>query len=232
MDSDSLGGRLIRAKNLTISYDRRAVIHHLDFHLAQGKTLAILGPNGSGKTTLLKTLAGILSNFDGSLQINCQASEKGSLPQQTQIDRQLPITIQELVTMGLFAKLGAFRKPDLQDLKRVDQVMEQLQLNNLRDQPIKALSGGQMQRALWARLILQDPELILLDEPFSYLDETALKSVLQILVEWRHQKKTIVIVLHDSELAPKISDQVLSLAPLNPPKSPNPTLCLNDLQFS
>ncbi len=223
---------MIKAHNLTVTFDRRAVIHHLHFHLDQGKTLAILGPNGSGKSTLLRVLAGLISNFDGVLKLGFTKKQLGYLPQQSQIDRNLPVTVEDLVLMGLLNKLGTFQKPSPLMIERANQVLEQMNLERLRRLPINSLSGGQMQRALWARLLLLDPEVILLDEPFSYLDESALKSVLQVILKWRAEKKTLVVVLHDSELASKISDQVLSLAPVAPIAMPNPTLCLNDLTVS
>lgn len=229
MAAHGLGGGMIKAKNLTVAYDRRAVIHHLDFELPKSQTLAILGPNGSGKSTLLKSLAGVISHFEGQLTIGCDSAARGYLPQQHQIDRSLPITVEDLVSMSLISKSGAFRAFTQESLQRVSQILERLQLSQIRNLPVKSLSGGQMQRALWARLMVLDPQLILLDEPFNHLDESALRLVLQIILDWKKQGKTLVIVLHDSQLAEQIADQVLQLSPQAPILSPSPALCLADL---
>lgn len=229
LDFNPLGDHMITAHNLTLTYDRRAVIHHLHFKLENEKTLAILGGNGSGKTTLLKALAGILPVDEGQLLNGFDKTQRGYLPQQHQVDLSLPITLKELVSMGLLAKTGAFQKPRKEQITQVQATLDRLQLTSLQHLPIKSLSGGQMQRALWARLIVLDPELILLDEPFNHLDEPALKLVLQVLLDWKKQKKTIVIVLHDKLLAEKLADQTLTLISQNMSTHANPTLCLNDL---
>lgn len=228
LDLSGLGGGMIQARNLTITFDRRAVIHHLNFSLETGKTLAILGPNGSGKSTLTRTIAGLHTRFEGHLDISFSRRQRGYLPQQSQVDRSLPVTTRELVMSGLFAQVGAFRKPTPAEITKAELVFEQMNLREILELPIKALSGGQMQRALWARLILLDPSLILLDEPFNYLDEDSLKKVLQQIIKWREVGKSIVMVLHDALLAPKISDQVLNLR--SPTPHPSPILCLDGLQ--
>lgn len=220
---------MISARNLTLTYDRRAVIHHLHFELMDQKTLAIIGANGSGKTTLLKALAGIIPAEKGQLQISFAKTERGYLPQQHSVDPSLPVTLEEFVSMGLLKGTGVFRSPTAQEKNRAEKVLERLQLLSLRRLPLKALSGGQMQRALWARLLLLNPQLILLDEPFNHLDEAGLKLVLQVLLDWKQENRTIAIVLHDLTLADRLADQVLSLTPQAPILSPNPTLCLNDL---
>ena len=188
---------MIHFHNLTLGYDRHPVIHHLHGEVAAGSLLAVIGPNGGGKSTLLKGILGQLAPLGGEIQLGVAREEIGYLPQQSRIDRQFPITVREVVAMGLWRHCGLFGRLAHSQRARVDAALERVGLENMAESRLEALSGGQLQRALFARLWLQESRLMLLDEPFSAIDSHTTEDLLGLLHEWQQEGRTVLAVLHD-----------------------------------
>jgi zinc/manganese transport system ATP-binding protein len=186
--------------NLHIGHNRHAIAGPMNLCVPKGGLVALLGPNGAGKSTLLRTLAGDIAPATGSVENQTTASI-AYLPQNSSLMQDAPILVRDLVAMGLWAKLGPFGKPCRHDLDTVDAALALLGLRKLANQSVGNLSGGQMQRALFARLAVQDCDVILLDEPFSALDEESQDDLLCVVKAWHGAGKTIIAALHDLEIA-------------------------------
>jgi zinc/manganese transport system ATP-binding protein len=184
--------------DLTLGYDRHPAVHHLSGELAVGSLTALVGPNGGGKSTLLKGIIGALEPLDGRIEV--AAKSIAYLPQIAEIDRGFPISVFDLVSTGLWKRTGLLGGVGNADKARVTRALARLGLSGFENRAIGTLSGGQMQRALFARLLLQDAELILLDEPFAAIDENTVKDLVAIIGQWHEEKRTVVAVLHDIAL--------------------------------
>lgn len=181
--------------DLTLGYDRHPAVHHLQASFPTGSLTAIVGPNGAGKSTLLKGIIGALAPLQGRIMLG--PLRIAYLPQQAEIDRSFPICVRDLVAMGLWTELGPFGavRPD-QDL-RIDHALAAVGLTGFDRRPIGALSGGQMQRVLFARLLLQEADVILLDEPFTAIDAKTAADLMALVQRWHGEGRTVVAVLHD-----------------------------------
>lgn len=185
-------------QNLTLGYDRFPAVHHLDTQIAEGSLTAIVGPNGAGKSTLLRGVTGALTPLEGHIDISgFSKDEIAYLPQQSQIDRSFPITVIDLVAMGLWREIGAFGRLGQDGRRRVTQALSAVGLDGFETRSIGSLSGGQMQRALFARLLLQDANLVLLDEPFTAIDAKTMADLLHVIKRWHGEGRTVLAVLHD-----------------------------------
>ena len=183
-------------RDLTLGYDRHPAVHHLDGAVPAGALLAIAGPNGAGKSTLLKAIAGLLRPLGGRIE---RTQRVAYLPQASEIDRSFPIDVFDTVAMGLqgaglFGGIGAAGRA------RVFAAIAAVGLSGFERRQIGTLSGGQMQRLLFARLLLQDAPLILLDEPFNAVDGRTVEDLLALIAGWHKEGRTILAVLHDFEL--------------------------------
>ncbi len=181
---------------LTLGYDRHPAVHALDGSLAAGSLLALVGPNGAGKSTLLKAIAGEISALDGTIERGPNEGAIAYLPQAAEIDRSFPIGVLDLVAMGLWRRHGAWRSLRTQRATLVA-ALASVGLSGFEARLIGTLSGGQFQRALFARLIVQDASLILLDEPFTGVDARTVADLLSLIRTWHQQGRTIIAALHD-----------------------------------
>ena len=189
---------VIKFDNLTLGYDRHPAVHHLATEIPEGSLTAIIGPNGAGKSTLLKGMMGTLSPLEGTIEISgLSMDDIAYLPQQLDIDRSFPISVLDFVSMGLWQEIGLFGMLGSVRLPRVRSAISAVGLTGFERRPISTLSGGQMQRVLFARLLLQDAQLILLDEPFTSIDSTTLSDLLGVIHRWHGEGRTILTVLHD-----------------------------------
>ncbi len=203
----------IRLVNLTLGYDRHPAVHHLDGVIAPGAALAVCGPNGAGKSTLLKALAGLLAPLGGHIErMGGGPRDVAYLPQLTDIDRSFPIDLRDFVALGATRRAGLFGRIAADETVRVTRALHRVGLDGLEERPIGTLSGGQMQRALFARLIVQDQPVILLDEPFGAIDEATASDLLGLISEWIAEGRSVVAVLHDLDLARRAFPQTLLLA--------------------
>ncbi|MBK8009140.1 MAG: ABC transporter ATP-binding protein [Rhizobiales bacterium] len=200
-------------QNLTLGYDRHPAVHHLSGEIGEGALLAVVGPNGAGKSTLLKGIVGVLSPLGGKISRNgVNAQDIAYLPQIAEIDRSFPISVFDLVAMGLWKHAGLLGGIGKADREKITIAIEAVGLRGFEHRPIGTLSGGQMQRALFARLLLQDARVILLDEPFASLDSKTVSDLLELVHRWHGEKRTVVAVLHDFELVKQHFPEALLLA--------------------
>ena len=188
---------MLTFNNLTIGYNKHPVIHHLNMHIEKGASVAIVGPNGCGKSSLLKGIMSFIKPMEGSISIGIEKNKIAYLPQSSTVDKTFPMTTLELVASGLLYKKGFLSSLNDEDLDLVNTTLDKVGLKGMADEPLKALSGGQIQRALFARLIIQDADLILLDEPFNAIDYKTIVELLKIVRMWIDAGKTVVSVLHD-----------------------------------
>ncbi|EJM97132.1 ATPase component of Mn/Zn ABC-type transporter [Pseudomonas sp. GM74] len=166
----------------------------LDFELSKGSLTAIIGANGSGKSSLLKVIAGLQKPLAGKVRLSVPLKGGVSFqPQQQHLDRQFPISLQALVAAGFW---GNKQSPQIRS-QRLKTVLENWRLNGLEDRPLMALSGGELQRALLARLSLTDAPLLLLDEPHAALDELGQALLWKHIHDWHLEGRTLVVVCHD-----------------------------------
>lgn len=201
----------IRLTDLTLGYDRHPAVHHLSGEIASGSLTAIVGPNGAGKSTLLKGIAGALSPLDGDIAL-ARGRRLAYLPQQAELDRSFPIHVYDLVAMGLWNRAGIFGRIGGGAAAKIEAAIAAVGLAGFERRPIGALSGGQMQRALFARLLLQDADIILLDEPFTAIDARTTADLLELVQRWHGESRTVVAVLHDIETVRRAFPQTLLLA--------------------
>jgi zinc/manganese transport system ATP-binding protein len=200
-------------KNLTLGYDRHPAVHHLNGEIADGALLAIVGPNGAGKSTLLKGIVGVIHPLGGQIARNgVHAKDIAYLPQIAEIDRTFPISVFDLVAMGLWKRAGLLGGIRKSDREQISTAIEAVGLRGFEHRAIGTLSGGQMQRALFARLLLQDARVILLDEPFASLDSKTVSDLLELVHRWHGEKRTVVAVLHDFDLVRQHFPESLLLA--------------------
>ncbi|AMY68395.1 zinc ABC transporter ATP-binding protein AztA [Frigidibacter mobilis] len=200
----------VSIRDLTLGYDRHPAVHHLDVEIETGSLTAIVGPNGAGKSTLLKGLTGELVPLEG--RIDRKAARLAYLPQLSEVDRSFPITVGAFVAMGLWHRAGAFGRIRGADAARVAEALVAVGLTGFDKRPISALSGGQMQRVMFARVLLQDARLILLDEPFTALDTRTAAELLLVVKRWHGEGRTVLAVLHDMDAVRKHFPQTLLLA--------------------
>ena len=190
----------ITFRDLTLGYDRHPAVHHITGEVKRGELLAVVGPNGAGKSTLLKGIIGELKPLSGSLELDgLKKSDIAYLPQQIEIDRSFPISVFDCVAMGLWREIGAWRGLDGRRNDEVTRALATVGLVDLADRPVGALSGGQFQRVLFARLLLQDAALILLDEPFRAVDTKTVADLIALILRWQSEGRTVLAALHDIE---------------------------------
>jgi zinc/manganese transport system ATP-binding protein len=203
----------IHLENLTLGYDRRPAVHHLEGVIPPGAMLAVCGPNGAGKSTLLKGVAGLLEPLGGVIERGgCKASDIAYLPQIHEIDRSFPINVRDFVALGAIKRCGLFGRIDERELIRIAAAIASVRLEGFEKRPIGTLSGGQMQRAMFARLIVEDQPIILLDEPFGAIDEATAADLLGLVKHWSREGRTVVAVLHDHDLVRRSFPETLLLA--------------------
>ena len=200
-------------ENLTLGYNRHPAVHHLSGEVEQGSLLAVIGPNGGGKSTLFRGIAGHLKPFAGSIRLNgVRVRDIAYLPQIAEIDRSFPIQVFDFVAMGLWGQRGAFKAITRADRTAIEHALEQVGLTGFESRTIGTLSGGQMQRILFARLILQDARVIVLDEPFNAIDAKTSADLLALVQRWHAEARTVLAALHDYEVVRTSFPQTLLLA--------------------
>ena len=199
--------------NVTVSYQRRPAVHHVSGQFEKGLATAIVGPNGAGKSTLLKAIAGILPLDSGQVTLSdCSVSGMAYLPQKAEIDLSMPISVFELVSTGLWRTVGAFRAVNADGRMKVEQALKEVGLQDFGLRPLSALSIGQLQRVLFARILVQDAPLILLDEPFNAVDAKTTDILLGLVQRWQSEGRTVIAVLHDFEQVKNHFQKALLLA--------------------
>jgi zinc/manganese transport system ATP-binding protein len=205
-------GPELRIEHLTATHQRHPAVHHLTARFAPGSLTAVVGPNGAGKTTLLRAVAGLHPIDEGRVRIGDGRARVALLPQQSGMDRGFPILCLDVVLQGMWSRLGAFRGAGRQDRERAQAALEAVGLGGFARRPVGAMSAGQFQRLLFARLLVQDADLILLDEPFNAVDARTAADLLGVVRRWHGEGRTVLAVLHDLELVREAFPDCLLLA--------------------
>jgi zinc/manganese transport system ATP-binding protein len=188
---------MVELQNVTISYRQHPALHHLSGAFTTGSLTAVVGPNGAGKSTLLKSILGLLPLSGGKINVAVARQQIAYLPQMAEIDRQFPITVLDCVALGFWNSVGAFRSISAVQRQRLAAALQAVGLSGFEQRTIGTLSSGQLQRVLFARLLVQNAELILLDEPFNAIDSRTTAELLRLVQHWHQQSKTIIAVVHD-----------------------------------
>ena len=203
----------LRFSNLTLGYERHPAVHHLDGEIEKGSLLAVVGPNGAGKSTLFKGIVGTLRPLAGRIERGgLTVREIAYLPQIADIDRTFPINVYDMVSMGLWRRSGLFGGIGRKERAQIETALAAVGLTGFEDRAIATLSGGQMQRTLFARLLLQDADLIVLDEPFNAIDTKTCADLLDLVRRWHRERRTVLAALHDMDLVQTSFPQALLLA--------------------
>ncbi len=187
---------VIRLRNLSVAYRGHPAVHHVSGEFAPGSLTAVVGPNGAGKTSLLAAIMGRLPLVEGAVE-RPAVGGIAWLPQQSEIDRSFPIRVGDLVAMGHWRRIGSFGTVSAGQRDAVLQALHAVGLAGFERRPIGELSAGQFQRVLFARVLLQDAPVILLDEPFNAIDARTTADLLALVRRWHAESRTVIAVLHD-----------------------------------
>jgi zinc/manganese transport system ATP-binding protein len=203
-------GRVI-LHNVTVRYGRRVALEAISGEFGAGSLTAVVGANGAGKSTLLAAIAGVVRLAGGVVQ--CASRQRlAYLPQLTAIDREYPLKVAELIALGGWREFGAFRAPGKALRARAAVAAEKVGLAGRLERSIAELSVGEFQRTLFARLILQDAAVILLDEPFAPVDASTMAVLLDQVTDWHREGRTVITILHDLEVVQASFPSTLVLA--------------------
>jgi zinc/manganese transport system ATP-binding protein len=198
-------------RDLTLGYGSHPAVHHLNGTVRKGSLTAVVGANGSGKSTLMKGIVGMLQPMAGSIA-KVDGVRIAYLPQQSELDRSFPARVVDLVSLGLWPRRGLLGRHTKEDRAAVAEALSAVGLEGFEKRPIDTLSGGQLQRALFARVLVQDADLILLDEPFNAIDAKTVADLIALIERWQGEERTIIAVLHDIELVRESFPETLLLA--------------------
>lgn len=202
---------MIALDHLVAGYDRQGITPALCGCIEQGSMTAIVGANGCGKSTLLKTLAGFLPPVSGALRWQPSRPVIGWLAQRHALESQFPLSVQDVVSMGCWPRVSLFRGFKGDARRRVAQALERVGLEGMARATIDTLSGGQFQRMLFARVWVQNAPLVMLDEPFTGIDEITSQLLMEQIVDMHRAGQTILAVLHDSERVSRYFPHTLRL---------------------
>ena len=203
----------LKFRDVTLGYDRHPAVHHLNGDVASGALVAVIGPNGAGKSTLFRGIAGILKPLAGAIHLGgLNIRDIAYLPQSVDIDRSFPISVFDFVGTGLWRVTGFFGGMGKAERDKIAQALAAVGLNGFENRSIGTLSGGQMQRMLFARVLLQDARLIVLDEPFNAIDAKTSADLVALVKHWHGERRTVLAALHDMELVRNHFPETLLLA--------------------
>lgn len=202
---------LIDIKNLTIGYDGIPVVRDINMKINNRDYIGVIGPNGGGKTTFIKTLIGAIPAISGDILISDKNLETGYLPQNKSIDKDFPISVEDVVLSGLISAKGLFGRYRRADRKTANELLEKIGVGKLSKRIIGDLSGGELQRVLLCRALISNPQLLILDEPTTFVDNKFERELYELLAEL-NKKMAIVMVSHDLGT---ISRYVKSIACIN-----------------
>lgn len=206
---------LLQLQNVTVLYGETTAIHRVNLQINAGAQVAVVGPNGAGKSTLFNVIAGLVKPSSGSVQVGGSGPGEhiciGYVPQRNRIDWRFPVTVADVVMMGRVGKIGLLRWPGRADRERVGAALAQVGMSAFAQRQIGELSGGQQQRVFLARVLAQEAELLLMDEPLSGLDLPSQEAILSILAELRRQQITVLVATHDLNQAADHFEQILLL---------------------
>ena len=203
----------VQFRDVTLGYDRHPAVHHLSGEIGAGALLAVVGPNGAGKSTLFRGIIGVLKPLTGSISLGgVDIRDIAYLPQVTDIDRSFPISVFDFVGTGLWRATGFFGGIGWSLREKIARALLAVGLTGFENRSIGTLSGGQFQRLLFARVLLQDARLIVLDEPFNAIDFRTAADLLALVKRWHAEGRTVLAALHDMDLVRTHFPETLLLA--------------------
>lgn len=209
--SDGAAGAALLLDNVTVAYRGHPALHHVSGAFARGSLTAVVGPNGAGKSSLMGALTGEVRPVQGRVQ-RADGLRVAYLPQQSQIDRTFPVQVIDVVAMGLWSDLGWWKGLRASQRQKVEAALAAVGLTGFEHRLISEMSAGQFQRLLFARVLLQDADIILLDEPFNAIDARTTADLLAVVQRWHAQARTVIAVLHDLDQVRAHFEQSLLLA--------------------
>lgn len=214
--SSSASTPALDVRGLTVAYQEEPVLWDIHLTVPPGSLMGVVGPNGAGKTTLLRTVLGLVPPAAGQVQVfgasyDAHRNRVGYVPQRESVDWDFPTTVLDVVLMGLYGRLGWFRRPGAAEREAARHALQQVGMMDYADRQIRQLSGGQQQRVFLARALVQEADLYLLDEPFQGVDATTEETIVEQLHDLREENKTAVVVHHDLQTVPAYFDRVLLL---------------------
>ncbi|WP_084403008.1 metal ABC transporter ATP-binding protein [Schaalia suimastitidis] len=206
----------LNVDSLSVAYRDIPVLRNATIEIPQGTVTGIVGPNGAGKSTLLKAALGILPSLSGAVTFFGQPLEHvrrrvGYMPQSASVDWDFPATVHDVVLMGTYGSLRWGRRPNAKQKAQAQEALARVDMSAYANRQIGELSGGQKQRVFLARVLAQDPELFLMDEPFAGIDAASERSIMDVLVTLREQGRTVVLVHHDLSSLKRVCDRVVLL---------------------
>lgn len=211
---------IVDIAHLDFSYGQQRALEHIDLQIARGSTLGLIGPNGAGKSTLIKLLLGLLKPTRGTIAIDglwpsravARGDVVGYLPQNPAPPRNFPISVRQLVRLGLAGKTGMLRSYSREDLAFTEELIRRVAIEGIAEEPVGKLSGGQLQRALIARALAPRPKLLLLDEPTTGVDPSGQQRFIEFIETLKAELGlTVVLVSHDLRTVSAISDRIACL---------------------
>jgi manganese/iron transport system ATP-binding protein len=205
----------LQLNDLSIRYGSGTGLEAVSCSFKAGEQVAVVGPNGAGKSTLFKAITGLLRPNSGSLRyFGAPSAPPGLiayLPQRSQVDWRFPVSVSDVVMMGRVGRVGLFRRPGARDKALVAEALNMVHMGHLAHRQISELSGGQQQRVFLARALAQEARLLLMDEPLNGLDVGSQDVLFQTMSELRERGVTVLVALHDLQLAARHFDQVMLL---------------------
>ena len=204
---------LITAENLTLGYDSQAIVRDLNFKVEEGDYLCIVGENGSGKTTLMRTLLGLQRQIEGEIVLGegLKLSDIGYLPQQTDVQRDFPASVTEIVMSGFQGKCGFRPFYNKAEKDQAKANMKRMSIDDFADRCYRDLSGGQQQRVLLARALCAAERILILDEPVTGLDPKVTRDMYDLIQSLNKEGVTIIMISHDIHAAVKYADHILHI---------------------
>ena len=202
--------------DLTVAYNSKPALWDVDIHVPEGVLMAIVGPNGAGKSTLIKAALDLIPRAAGDVRIFGQPYAKardlvGYVPQRGSVDWDFPTSVLDVVIMGLYGKLGWFKRPGRAERQQALDALAHVGIADLAERQISQLSGGQQQRTFLARALVQDAQIYFMDEPFAAVDAVTERAIVALLRELRSRNKTVVVVHHDLQTVTDYFDWVTLL---------------------
>lgn len=203
---------LVQFDDVTLGYDRHPAVHHLGGAIAPGALIALVGPNGAGKSTLCRGVVGLIKPLAGTIRRSLDAHDIAYLPQSAEIDRTFPISVFDFAATGLWRRTGPLGGIGAEGRHEVARALAAVGLTGFENRAIGTLSGGQTQRLLFARVLLQDASLIVLDEPLNAVDVSTSADLLDLMRRWHAEGRTVLAALHDFDLVRAHFPETLLLA--------------------
>lgn len=204
----------LKVENLSVAYQKKAVLKDVSFSVPSGNLIGIIGPNGAGKSTLIKSILGLVPPLSGKVGMFGERYDRvrkriGYVPQKESVDWDFPTNALDVVTMGRYGKLGWFKRPGKRDKEIALSSLEKAGMADYADRQISQLSGGQQQRVSIARALALQPKILFFDEPTSALDPELTGEVLKVIKELAKEHMTMIIVTHEMQFAKEVSDRII-----------------------